>query len=185
MIIQKTYHTYRTDYPLMCQDGNLSYYPKSYNLDEIYRTSIIGLKQFSLIAKHTYITRHQRDKLPDQILPYFKDKFPEIAKEESHDKILRIPTVWFVCYAESYENIRAIEQFLSENDYKYFSDSHIEYESLLHIPLDGHYTTSTYEAITFPKFLHQITQIGLNLLENSDHGRFLHSFIKLNFGVKP
>jgi len=163
----------------MIQEGNTSYCPAPYNLDEIYRTSIIGLKEISLVAQYTYITRHGNDKVPDEILPYFKENFPDIAKKESHDKVLRIPTVWLVCYTDNMDNLGVIENFLAEKDYKYFSDEHIEYESLCKIPFDGRYTTSAYEAATFPKYLEQITQIGLNLLENSDHGRSLDDFIKL------
>lgn len=181
MIIHKTYHTYRVDYPLIIQHGNLIDHPRSYNLDEIYRASIIELKQASLTAKYTYITRHGNDKIPEDILSDFKNKFPEIAQEESPDKILRIPTVWFTCYSESNNDILIIEKFLSEKDIKYFSESHNEYESLLQIPADGNYTVSIYEAINFPKFLHQVTQIGLNLLENADKGKFLTGYNQLEY----
>lgn len=164
----------------MLQHKNLLSFPKPYNLDKIYRNSIIGLKKISLVARYTYIARHSNNKVPDQILPYFKGNFPDIAKEESHDKVLRIPTVWLVCYSDNKDNFGVIENFLSEKNYKYFPVKGIEYKSLSNIPF-GHYTTSANEAATFPKYLEQITQIGLNLLENSDHGKFLSDFIKLEF----
>jgi len=178
MIIHKTYKTYKDSYPLLLEieRGSQVGVPRSHDLNALFHESILALKNASTLAKYTYITRHTNDDVPIDILNQFKSVFPSIASRESNKNKLRIPTVWFTCYSDNLDDLTKIAKYLSSKDFKYFPTDQNAYEDMTGIPPDNAYTINSYESSNFPKFLHQVTQIGLNLLENVDKGGFLTTF---------
>lgn len=142
MIIKKVFHTYKEDFPFL--RGNQVLFDRL-NLDNLFKNLILELSELSTIPKYCYITRHTDDMMPT----------------------FWTPTVWFVIYSETYEIIESIRKKLEQNKIKYLEDDSEIYDSVDSIPPDNNYTTTKDEAITFPKFLHQVTQIAIGLLKNN------------------
>jgi hypothetical protein len=181
MIIQQTYHTYKDDFPLILTGGDKVKIPNGYDLDQIFRIQILDLSDLSTAARFTYIARHTNDKIPDDILDEFKVKFPGIASAVHDGWSLSIPTIWFTCYFCNEAEITPMIDRLTQKGIKHYQGDPNHYASLSSIPPDNCYTVSQDEGRAFPKFLHQVTQIGLDLLRNSDRGVFLRQYKPLEY----
>lgn len=142
---------------------------------------ILELSEINLLTKYTYITRHTNDTIPEEILCEFKNKFPNIVNLQRKGNVLGIPTVWFTCYAEKEEEVYSIIASLNKKGINYFTNGPTQYNSLEQIPPDQNYTTSALEAKTFPKFLHQVSQIGINILKDHESVDFLTAYKPLEW----
>lgn len=161
-MIIKIFHTYENDFPLIVEAGKFCSSTKCFNalLDNL----IIKLSKLSRIRKYSYITRHTDDNIPNSRLTSFKNKFSEFTQRFGENATFGIPTVWFVIYAENKRTVSEIKKLLDGRNVKYFEEKSIEYESIEKIPPDNTYTITTNEAKDFPKFLHQTTQVAIDLL---------------------
>ena len=185
MIIHQAFFTYKNDFPLLLRDNQRVAIPEPYDLNNIFKNLILELSKISLFTKFTYITRHTNDNIPEEILSGFKNKFPHIVDLQRKGNILGIPTVWFTCYAEKEEEVYSILTSLNKKGIKYFTNGPTQYNSLEQIPPDQNYTTSALEAKTFPKFLHQVSQIGIDLLKDHESVDFLAAYKPLEWRQHP
>lgn len=179
MIIQQVFKTYKDDFPLIATlDTNQILPPPNYNIVELKRKLILELAEISHIPLYCYITRHDDDEMRDDILLPFLNKFTDFENycENNLDNLLafRIPTIWYVAYVNSESEVKFIEEKLLEKNigYQKNEDAHIS-DSIDSIKPDKHYTTDQYEASNFPIFLHQVTQIGIDLLKRPESIRKL------------
>jgi len=185
MIIQQIFKTYKDDFPLIATlKSRQIIAPINYNIVELKRKLILELADISHIPQYCYITRHDDDVMRDDILLPFLNKFSDFKNhcENNIDNLLafRIPTVWYVAYANSELVVKDIEKKLFEKNigYQKNKDAHI-FDSLNSIIPDKHYTTDQYEASNFPIFLHQVTQIGIDLLNRPESIKKLKKLKKL------
>jgi len=181
MIVQQTYHTYKNDFPLILTAGDKVKIPNGYDLDQIFRIQILDLSDLSTAARFTYIARHTNDKIPDGILEEFKARFPGIAYAVHNGWSLGIPTIWFTCYFCNEVEITPMINRLTQKGIKHYQENPNYYTSLSSIPPDNCYTVCQDEARAFPKFLHHVTQIGLDLLRSSERGVFLRQYKPLEY----
>ena len=166
MIIRQVFHTYREDFPLIrvWSPHNRIRLPASFDLDDLIRELIMELSDLTDIPRFSYITRHTNDTLPNDHLSPFRKKFAKFVAKQGQTSTFSVPTVWFIAYCESSDTVSMIGEKFDERQIKYFEDNPEIYASTASIPPDGNYTTTNIEARTFPKFLHQVTQIGIDLL---------------------
>lgn len=166
MIIKEIIHTYKESFPIIKIVGQKVYTPSRYDasLDGL----IIELSEIGKISKYFYVARHTDDRIPDLILTRFKNRFSEFVENHGKDSTFGVPIVWLVIYAEDKDSGNKIKTLLRKRDIKYFEGQHEEHGSIEKIPCDNKYTTTADEAREFPKFLHQITQIAIDLIKISD-----------------
>lgn len=158
MIIKKRFHTYRKEFPIAINNMvPLSWINQATGL-------ILDLSELCKIPKYCYITRHTDDVPDSNHLEPFKERFREIVNQNQAAKF-GIPTIWFVAYLESYEPLNLIKNKLSDMNIKYWEVDAEEYNSIESISTDD-YAPTPEEAKMFPKFLHQVTQISIDLLRN-------------------
>jgi hypothetical protein len=81
--------------------------------------------------------------------------------------------------------IISITDRLTQKGIKHYQENPNYYDSLRSIPPDDCYTVTQDEASIFPKFLRQVTQIGIDLLRSSDQGIFLRQYKPLEFRESP
>lgn len=168
MIIKETIHTYKESFPIIRIVGQKVYRPRGYDLHSLWDSLIIELSEISKISKYFYVARHTDDQIPDLILAGFKNRFLEFVECYGKNSRFGVPTVWLVIYVEDEKSISKIKTVLHERDIKYFEGESVKYESIEKIPRDNKYTTTANEAKEFPKFLHQITHIAVDLIKTSD-----------------
>jgi hypothetical protein len=181
MITQQTYHAYKNDFPLILTASDKVKIPNGYDLEQIFRIHILDLGDLSTAARFTYIARHTNDKIPDGILEEFKARFPGIASAVHNGWSLGIPTIWFTCYFCNEVEITPMIDRLTQKGIKHYQENPNHYASLSSIPPDSCYTVNQDEAGAFPKFLHQVTQIGLDLLRSSERAVFLRQYKPLEY----
>lgn len=165
MIIRHFFHTYKKEFPIIRQFSNGEFeYLIQYDVPNLFKNLIFELSELTTLPNIYYMSRQGGDKPKDDtILEPFKKSFVSyINKYPNSD--FGIPIVWLVVYSEKYESIDKIRNELDKNDIKYWENS-IEYSSLSEIK-DDYYYKSEEEAKMFPIFLHQTTQIGIDLLKS-------------------
>ena len=170
MIIKETIHTYKESFPVIRTVGQKVYPPPRYDLHCLWDSLIIELSEISKIPKYFYVARHTDDQIPNLILTRFKNRFPEFVERSGENSRFGVPTVWLVIYVEDENSINKIKTVLRRRDIKYFEGESVKYESIEKIRPDNNYTTTGNEAKEFPKFLHQITQIAIDLI-NISHSK--------------
>lgn len=170
MIIKEIVHTYKESFPVIRTVGPKVYSPPRYDLHSLWDSLIIELSEISKIPKYFYVARHTDDRIPHLILTRFKNMFPEFVESSGKDSRFGVPTVWLVIYVEDEDSINKIKTVLHKRDIKYFEGVFVKYESIKKIPPDNKYTTTGNEAEEFPKFLHQITRIAIDLI-NIPHSK--------------
>lgn len=162
MIIKEIIHTYKESFPIIV--GQNGYLPPGYDLHSLWDGLIIELSEISKIPKYFYVARHTDDQIPNPILTRFKNRFLEFVEGYGDNSSPRVPTVWLVIYVEDEDSGNKIKRLIRKRDIKYFEGQHEKYESIEKIPCDNNYTTTANEAKEFPKFLHQITHIAIDLI---------------------
>ena len=179
MILQQVFKTYKDDFPLIALlDTNQMVCPPSYDIVELKRKLILELAEISHMPLYCYITRHDDDEMRDDTLSLFLKKFSNFKNYCENNltnlSAFRIPTVWYVAYINSKSEVKLIEEKLFDKNigYQKDEDPHIS-DSIDSIKPDNNYTTDQYEASNFPIFLHQVTQIGIDLLKHPESIRKL------------
>ncbi len=173
MIIQQLFKTYKENFPLFSRskDGQ-TYCSKPITgdyLDNAFRELIQELSELSTVPVYCYMSRHFPDNIPYDKLPStFKEKYQSFLIQVGKNHDILFATVWFVAYSNSYEQIEIISQKLKDKGIRFCKDKPAEYDSINDILIDSNYTTTEYEAKAFPKFLHQVTQISINLLNKPE-----------------
>lgn len=165
MIIKETIHTYKESFPIIA--GQNGYPPPGYDRHSLWDGLIIELSEIGKISKYFYVARHTDDRIPDLILTRFKNRFSEFVECYGKDSRFGVLTVWLVIYVEDEDSGNKIKRLIRKRDIKYFEGQHEKYESIEKIPYDNNYTTTANEAKEFPKFLHQITHIAIDLIKIS------------------
>ncbi len=177
MIIKTIFYTYKKDFPLIkIQPDNSAPYPSNITQDEfgeslnkLHKNLILELAQFIKIPQYCYIARHTGIPPKDKPLNTFKNRFDySNIHPESKDGIL---TVWFAIYTESEEFVNSIKTELENKEIEFWNSNNT-YDSFELITEDDSYMSTVAEQRIkerkmFPKFLHQITQIGIDLLKNN------------------
>jgi len=166
MIIKETIHTYKESFPIIA--GQNGYPPPGYDRHSLWDGLIIELSEISKISKYFYVARHTDDQIPDPILTRFKNRFSEFVEYYGKDSTFGVPTVWLVIYVEDEDSGNKIKRLIRKRDIKYFEGKFEKHKSIEKIPCDNNYTTTANEAEEFPKFLHQITHIAIDLIKISD-----------------
>lgn len=177
MIIQRIFHTYRDDFPLL-SDGRL---PVSYDasaLDALFISLILELSDLTSFPRFTYITRHTKDKIPPKHLDPFLTKFQDFVDCLGKTQSYNIPTVWFVGYFEDQDIVTEFRRKIDEKNIKYFEEGG-EYGSFEEI--NDSYWNNKRDAQLFPKFLNQVTMIGIDLLSASGFKQKLKQLERLEF----
>jgi len=180
MIIQKIFHTYKEDFPLIkiFPQENRILFPVNFDPDNLFKNLILELSEFSNLPKYCYITRHTNDKIPDKFLTFFKERFSEFVNDEGEDSRFGIPTVWFVGHFQDYDSITEVRQKLDQKNLKYFDDGE-EYNSFEQF--NQAYWENSPDAEPFVKFLHQATMIGIDLLSAADYKQKLNQLGRLEY----
>jgi len=166
MIIKETIHTYKESFPIIKTVGQKVYTPFRYDASS--DGLIIELSEIGKISKYFYVARHTDDQIPDLILTRFKNRFSEFVECYGKDSRFGVPTVWLVIYVEDEDSGNKIKRLIRKRDIKYFEGQPVKYESIEKIPCDNNYTITANEAKEFPKFLHQITHIAIDLIRTSN-----------------
>ena len=172
MIIQKIFHTFRDDFPLL-SNGRL---PPSFDLntyDNLITSLILDLSDLTSFSRFTYITRHTNDNIPKDHLEPFLINFGEFVQRLGSAEPYNIPTVWFVEHFVDYDMVSKIRSSIDAKNIKYF-ESGGEYGSFEEI--NDSYWNNKQDAQLFPKFLHQVTMIGIDLLSAHESRRKLEQF---------
>lgn len=161
MIIQHVFHTYKNNFPILSKcrlpisyDGNMT--------DSLITGLILELSELTLLPRFSYITRHINDTIPQEQLEPFLGRFPGFVDLIGEDGPFNIPTVWFVGYFDAQDTIAKVRAGLYRKQIGYFEE-HGKYDSFE--ALNHSYWDKKDDAERFPKFLHQLTKIGLDLLE--------------------
>jgi hypothetical protein len=160
MIMQRIFHTYKEDFPLLSNCRLPSVF-KVCALDNLLTSLIIELSDLTSLPRYSYIARHTNDKIPEHHLGAFLRKFQDFVDYLGRDQPYNIPTVWFVGYFEAEEPIDEVRRRLDQKGIKYFEDGG-DYDSFEAI--NQCYWDSRKDAQVFPKFLNQVTMIGIDLL---------------------
>ena len=160
MIIQRVFHVYKEDFPLL-SNGRLAFGFDANALDDLFTGLILQLSDISLLPHFTYITRHTDDKIPQDRLRPFLLEYQDFVNQLGPNQPYDIPTVWFVGHFESQDLIANVHKKLGETDVKYF-ESGGEYNSFEE--MNDTYWENKRDAQLFPEFLHQTTMIGIDLL---------------------
>ena len=161
MITKRIFHTYREDFPIIKKLKwlNVIQIPKGFDLNLLSKNLIFDLAKIDNQTKYYYIARHTDDPVPSKKLTPFKKRFSNLVNDMGKDSDFGIPTVWLAVYSDNLESIDLIETKLDEKNIKCFIDKDEP------IRPDGSQTLTMKEAKAFPKFLHQVTQIGIDLLK--------------------
>ncbi len=168
MIIKEIIHTYKESFPIVRILGQRVYPPSGYDCHSLWDGLIIELSESSNISKYFYVARHTDDRIPNLVLTGFKNRFSKFVECYDEDSQFGVPTVWLVIYVEDEDSGNEIKRLIRKRGIKYFEGQHEEYASIEKIPCDDNYTTTANEAEEFPKFLHQITRIAIDLIKISD-----------------
>lgn len=176
MIIQQLFHTYKADFPLIAVlPEKKVIYPEGIDRGSLFKNLIIELSELTGEPKYCYMARHENDSVPNDKLKPFQIKFKtflDAVRKRSNfgDCEPSLPTVWFVVYSEGKKSIGLIRQRLNEKQIEYFEETCGEHESIDTI-LPNNSETTNDEARAFPKFLHQTTQMGIDLLKTDAEGK--------------
>jgi len=190
MFIRQILHTYKKNFPpiklSLNRKGKKCFHPSDEILIWNLSTDLIlELSQFSTLPKYCYITRHDNDIIPNENLKEhlkcWERNLEEVIDTTGKHYLLGISTVWFVAYSESTELIELIKEKIVQKDIKIFMDNPEVYNSIEEIPPDNQYTKTKDEAKMFPEFLHQITQIGIDLLRIPNSINELRQFKSLEW----
>ena len=122
---------------------------------------ILDLSDLTLLPHFTYITRHTNDKIPKDQLEPFLHKYSQFVENIGKDQPYNLPTVWFVGHFENYDMVSEIKDKIDAKNISYF-ESGGEYGSFEEI--NDSYWDYKRDAHLFPKFLHQVTMIGIDIL---------------------
>ncbi len=162
MIVKCVFHTYKDDFPIIVND----HYPSPYNLslvDNMMTNQIIELSDFTKIGNYIYITRHTNDKIPNEEIVQFITKFSSFVNFYGNNPKCGLPTIWLVVHFESYDSIKEAKE-------KLLNKKILSYESITEIEsfkdTNDSYWDDVKDAYLFPKFLHQVTMIGIDLLKD-------------------
>ena len=164
MIIQSTFHTYKEDSPIIINDQ----LPPSYNwtvVNSKMTNLILELSDLTNFAMYVYITRHTNDKIPKENITPFITKFSNFISHFGNKQQCSLPTIWFVGHFESYGSVQKARAKLNAKKITYFENT-TEVESFESI--NDTYWDNIMDAHLFPKFLHQVTMIGIDLLRGSN-----------------
>ena len=161
MLIKKRFHIFKDNASLIVRSGE-AIYPSENYLNPIFDTLILDISKVSLAPVYSYITRHTDDHIDDAILRPFREKFPP---KFFSDKNLGLPTVWLTVYCKDQSLISKIKWFIEQHSLRSIDGEYTEYKSSEEILSDNTYTKGIVEAINFPIFLHQITQIAIDLIK--------------------
>lgn len=174
MITKQLFKTYKRDsFPLFvkspdgeeqaCFDGGKKALPY------LFTDLILDLSDMCDIPQYCYMARHNPDTIPEKHLLPFREKYSALVDTFAEWSIYWIPTIWFVVYARTDGELRQIEGRLTEKNVGFSKDQNPNrYESISKLGLEDNkgYVVNDYESSAFPKFLHQTTQIGVDLLKN-------------------
>jgi len=179
MIIQRKFHTYKDDFPLM-SEGRLPF--NGDTLDDLMTGLILELSDLATLSPLTYITRHTNDEIPQERLAPFLTKFHEFVDYFGKNQPYNIATVWFVGHFEDYDSIKKIRQKLDQKNLKYFEDGeeHNSFEQF-----NQNYWDQREDAELFVKFLHQATMTGIDLLSTPDYKQKLKQLGRLEYMRYP
>ena len=177
LIIQRVFHTYRDDFPLLRNKGPAVPADEDM-LDSLMTRLILELSDLTRLPRLTYITRHTSDKIPPEHLAPFLVKFHDVVDTFGEDQPYNIPTVWFVGHFENYDEVTRIRQELDQKNVKYFETGG-EYASFEEI--NQIYWDKKTDAEPFLKFLHQVTMIGIDLLSIGEHKEKLEQLARLEY----
>jgi hypothetical protein len=169
MIIQKVFHTYKDDFPLLLPSQNRM----SFNGNALYKlmTNLtLELSDLAAIVPFSYISRHTGDKIPPEHLAPFLSKFSWFVDALGKDQTFKIPTIWFVGHFKDYESAAEAQKRIDTKNIKYFDESN-KFNSFEEI--NDSYWDDKRDAEPFIKFLHQTTMIGIDLLSVPDVKRKL------------
>jgi len=172
VIIQRVFHTYKDDFPILSND-RLPFSYDAITCSKNMTSLILELYDLTNISRFVYITRHTNDKIPDENLNPFITKFCDFVDHLGNDQTYNIPTIWFVGHFESYDLIQEVRIKLDNKSIKYFEHGN-EFESFENI--NESYWEIKKDAHLFPKFLHQVTMIGIDLLKETDNINELKQF---------
>ncbi len=160
MIIQRIFHTYKEDFPLLINNC----LPPSFKAcicDGMFKGLILELSDLTSLPRYSYIARHTNDKIPENHLAPFLSKFKDFAQQLGKNQSYNIPTVWFVGFFDAEKEIDEVRRQLDKKGVKYFEDGG-KYDSYENI--NQCYWDNKKDAHLFPKFLNQVTLIGIDLL---------------------
>ena len=177
MIIQKVFHTYKDDFPLLLPNQKRI----SFNGNALYKLMtnlILELSDLAAIIPFSYISRHTNDKIPPEHLTPFLTKFSSFVNASGKDQLYNIPTIWFVGHFKDYESAAEVKKRIDIKNVKYF-DKKNEYDSFEQI--NETYWEEKNDAELFIKFLHQTTMIGIDLLKTADYKQKLGGLGRLEY----
>jgi len=162
MIIQRVFHTYSDDFPIL-SNGRLPFSCDVTALNSKMASLILELSDLTDISNYVYITSHTNDKTQEDILNPFTKRFKDFIDDIGKDQPFNIPTIWFVCHFDSFDKIQKVRDQLDLRNIKYFENGDV-FESFE--KMNETYWEHREDAYLFPKFLHQVTMIGIDLLKN-------------------
>lgn len=177
MIIQKVFHTYKEDFPLLSK-GRIAFGFDANALDTLFASLIMDLSELTSLTQYTYITRHTNDKIPIEHLKPFLTKFRNFVSYLGLKESYGIPTVWFVGHFESQDQIKNIRERLDKIGVRYF-ETGSELNSFEEI--NDTYWKKKSDAEVFIEFLHQVTMIGIDLLSGTDFKQKLEQLKRLEW----
>lgn len=182
MIIKQVLHTYHKEtFPLIANAQHLS---MAVDLDALFKDLISELSRLEAKPLYRYITRHDNGKIPNERMSaeevsYFTKKFVRFINSVGK-ATFDLPNVWLVVYSETHELIESIKDELKQKNIDFYEDGVDEYPSVENIPPDN-YARTTYEASHFPIYLHQVTEIGIDLLSAHDATNKLEQLTSLEW----
>lgn len=160
MIIQKIFHTYKKNFPLLC-DRQIPKQFEGKKILDIMKNLILEMKELTSSEFSTYITRHTDDQLPEDVLKPFKIKYQNFVNYFGHSSGYYLPTIWFVGFFKTNKQI--------ENIIRYFNNKNIGFYTTgnnirSYTEINETYWDCEEDAKIFPKYLYQTTMIGLDIL---------------------
>ena len=161
MIIKTVFHTYRDSFPLI-GNGRLPPPLNKDNLVDQMTSLILDLSDLISSSYFAFMARHTNDTIPKEHLDPFLTKYSNFVDSHGQDKKYNIPAVWLVGHFKTWEEATGARLGLGKKGVKYFEDSdeYDSFESIYH-----KYWDNKIDAHLFPKFLHQVTMIGIDLLK--------------------
>lgn len=162
MIIQKVFHTYKEEFPIL-SNNRLPQPFTPQTLHKLVSQLILELADVVTLPRYAYITRHTDDSIPRENLEPFLNRSRDFVVQLGENQLYNIPTVWFVGFFEDKQVIADVKARLNQKKVRHF-ESGSEHRSFEEI--NDAYRDNREDANLFPKFLHQVTLIGIDLLSN-------------------